>query len=96
MNKQEKIISNMLFRFENIIEEQKEHIEWLREALESLGEVLDERVIHLKEMPEEPEWEIEKIVDARQNIRSVVNSVEITHATLKEEIETFKDYGKEE
>ena len=96
MDKQEKIISNMLSRLERIIEDQSEHTEWLREVLDCLGQVLDERVTHLNETPEEPEWEMEKIAEARQNIRSVVNSVKNTQTIIKEEIETIKEYVKEQ
>ena len=82
MNKQEKIISNMLFRFENIIEEQKEHIEWLYEALYMLGEVLDAKITKDKDYDEEQE--MNNIAEARQTIRSVINDIKFTHKGMED------------
>ncbi len=65
-----------------IIDKQKEHIEWLYEALYMLGEVLDAKITKDKEYDEEQE--MNNIAEARQTIRSVINDIKFTHKGMED------------
>ncbi len=76
--------TTLLQFYEKIAENGRQHIEWLNEALNKSGEGLDEWIMEIEGHPSEEIWNgIRKISDARQNIRCVINDIDISLDILK-------------
>ena len=74
----------LLQRYERIAEDEQQHINWLNEALNKSGEGLDEWIMNIEGVPSEEIWlGIRNISEARQNIRSVINDINISLDILK-------------